>query len=97
MHYIVIAKDIEDSGGLRSATLPEHRGYVDAHANIIVVSGPLLADDSDLRIGQFFLLEVDSRNDAESFVAADPFTRAGIFDEVLVSRIETKFELGRRI
>lgn len=91
-----MAKDNQPSEGLRAAALADHRRYVDLHANCIVISGPLLADDSDLRIGQFFLLEVESRHDAESFIADDPFTRAGIFGAVQISRVETKFKMGRR-
>lgn len=81
----------------RRASLADHRRYVDARADIIIVSGPMVADYSDKRVGQFFLLEVPDRSDAESFVANDPFTIAGVFDVVEITQVETKFAFGRRI
>ena len=96
-HFVVIATDRAESTPLREASLAEHRRYVDDRAASIVVSGPLVADDADTRTGQFYVLEVASRNVAEAFVNGDPFARAGVFAHVEITRLLPKFEAGRRL
>lgn len=96
-HFVVIATDGAESTPLREASLAEHRRYVDDQAGFIVMSGPLLADDADTRTGQFYVLEVANRSVAEAFVSSDPFTRAGVFAHVEITRLLPKFEAGRRL
>jgi uncharacterized protein YciI len=96
-HYVVICKDANDSAPRRGSSLNDHRAYVDSRAQLIVTSGPLVADDTDSRIGQFYLVEAVDRATVDAFVADDPFTRAGVFDVVEVTRLEPKFRSGRRI
>lgn len=97
MHFVVICKDAADSAPPRDSSLNDHRRYVNQRARFLVASGPLVADDSDRRIGQFFLLDVDDRVAAESFVAEDPFTLAGVFERVEVLRLLPRFESGHRV
>ena len=97
MRFVVICRDVADSAPRRDSSLDDHRRYVDQRSQSLVASGPLVADDSDRRIGQFFLLDVEDRAAAESFVAEDPFTLAGVFERVEVSRLLPKFDSGRRV
>jgi uncharacterized protein YciI len=96
-HYVVICKDANDSAARRGSSLDDHRAYVDSKTELIVTSGPLVGDDTDTRIGQFYLVEAVDRATVDVFVAEDPFTRAGVFDVIEVTRLEPKFRSGRRI
>ena len=97
VHYVVICKDASDSAERRRSSLDDHRAYVDSKADFIVTSGPLVGDDTDARIGQFYLVEVVDRATVDSFIAEDPFTCAGVFDVIEVTRMEPKFHSGRRV
>ena len=77
--------------------LPEHRAYVDAHAPMLVMSGPLLASDGTTRTGQLFILDVPDRQTAERFIADDPFTRAGLFTDIEVDGFVIVFRDGQRV
>ncbi|MEU9845395.1 YciI family protein [Actinomadura sp. NPDC048032] len=93
---MVLCRDVTGSGELRRSVLAEHRRYVDERAELITLSGPLLAADGTTRRGQLFVLDVPDERAARAFVAADPFTRAGVFATVEIDRMLPIFGGGRR-
>ncbi|MFC6886551.1 MULTISPECIES: YciI family protein [Actinomadura] len=95
LHFAVRCRDVAGSGPLREASLDAHRRYVDARADMIALSGPLVAEDGATRCGQLFVLAVASREAAEAFVADDPFTRAGVFAAVEIDALLPVFGNGR--
>lgn len=97
MHFAVICWDAAGSAERRRASLEAHRGYVDAHADVLVVSGALLADEGGARIGQLFVLDVADREAAEAFVAADPLSLSGVFGDVVITPMAVKFLAGERL
>ncbi|WP_165964232.1 YciI family protein [Actinomadura sp. KC216] len=96
VHYVVLCRDVPGSASLRRAVLAEHRRYVDERAGLIRFSGPLLDADGETRRGQLFVLDVPDREAAEAFIAADPFTRAGVFATVEIDPLLPVFGDGRR-
>lgn len=78
-------------------SLAAHREYVDQHAAVLLLSGPLLDDDGRTRIGQLFVINVRDRDAALRFVADDPFTQAGIFADIDVWEFKPVFQDGRRV
>jgi uncharacterized protein len=95
-YWLAICRDGEGSAGRRRLTLDEHRRYVGQRASLLAFSGPLVADDGDARIGQVYALQVEDRAAAEEFVRADPFSVAGVFSTVEISRVLPKFRDGER-
>lgn len=95
-HYVVLCRDAECSAAVRATALAAHRAHVDNWAASIVLSGPLVDDDGEQRIGQFYVLGVESRTDAEEFVGGDPFTQAAVFTSVEVTRLLPRFLHGIR-
>jgi uncharacterized protein YciI len=95
-HWLAICRDGEGSLARRRLTLDAHRRFVDQRANLIAFSGPLVADDGDTRIGQVYALQVEDRAEAEEFMRADPFSVAGVFSTVEISRMLPKFRDGER-
>ena len=94
--FVVLCRDGQGSASLRALTLDAHRTYVDTWSKSIVLSGPLVDDDGLTRIGQFYVVDVDSRAGAEEFVANDPFTIAGVFASVEITRILSRYFHGSR-
>ncbi len=75
---------------LRLEHYAAHRSFVErecARPNFgIVVSGPLQSGDGETMTGSLFLVEADDLATVEAFAAADPFTTAGVWGEVRISR-----------
>lgn len=79
----------------RTGALPTRLAHYDAHKAFlgdtsafgikIVMSGPLVSDDSTTMIGSLFLIEAPGRSEVEAFNRADPFAAAGIWDKVTIT------------
>lgn len=82
MHYIVHCLDHEGAVDRRLAHYDAHKAYLAGAGMKTVISGPLLADDSETMIGSCFVLEADSKTEVEAFNAADPFSKAGVWKTV---------------
>jgi uncharacterized protein YciI len=65
----------------------DHRAYLNTQLDRIFFSGPLLADDGIRQLGSLFILNVESRAEAEDFIAHDPYNNAGIFETVSIFRM----------
>lgn len=69
---------------LRERTRAEHLAYVEAHAEQLVLAGPLL-DEAGQPIGSMLLMEFPDYRAAVAFAADDPYARAGLFASVAVT------------
>jgi uncharacterized protein YciI len=70
-----------------------HRAFVETHAEhgiSIALSGPLQSDDGEVMIGSLFIIEAPDRAAIEAFVQADPFTKAGVWGEVSITRFHKR-------
>ncbi len=88
--YILHAIDRPGMLQRRLEFYAEHRAFLDTRDEAgpvyVVMSGPLQADDGRTMTGSLLLLEAPDREAVERLVADDPFTREGIWGEVLISR-----------
>ena len=97
MLFAVVCCDRPDTSALRAHALEAHKAYIDTWAHALVTSGPLLDDDGVTRNGQLYLIDVADRGAADAFVKEDPFTRAELFNTVLVRRITPVIVNGERV
>jgi uncharacterized protein YciI len=72
---------------MREKGLQPHLDYLHSQKNILVVSGATLTDDGNEIIGSLLLVNVNSRAEAKAFVDGDPFTKAGMFKNVTITRM----------
>lgn len=72
---------------IRAAKMPAHREYLSSQKNILLFSGPLLSDDGTEHIGTWFILNVNSRAEAQAFLDGEPFWQAGLFASATISRM----------
>ncbi len=49
------------------------------------MAGPIVGDDGESVTGSFLVVEADNRAQAETFSANDPYSKAGLFDSVLIN------------
>jgi uncharacterized protein YciI len=79
--FILICRDKPGALELRMATRDAHLAWVDGKIDMVIRAGPLL-DEGGAMAGSLFTLEADSRADVEAFTAADPYSKAGLFESV---------------
>ncbi|MFP3442559.1 YciI family protein, partial [Pantoea sp. SIMBA_133] len=52
----------------------------------LLACGAKLSDDGETASGGIYLVDLDSREEAEHFIESDPFHQAGLFAEVKIVR-----------
>ena len=72
---------------MREKGLQLHLDYLHSQKNILVVSGATLTDDGKEVVGSLLIVNVGSRAEAMAFVDGDPFTKAGMFTNVTITRM----------
>jgi len=86
MPYMVIADDKPDSAELRARVRPTHIAYLEANLGKLIAAGAKMADDGVTATGSLYVIDTDSRAEAESFVANDPFMKEGVFSGFVATR-----------
>jgi uncharacterized protein len=82
MLYAVVAHDKPDHLSLRTETRAAHLAYIEA-TGIVQMAGPLI--EHGQMCGSLIVLEADSLDTAQVWVAGDPYGLAGLFDAVTVT------------
>jgi uncharacterized protein YciI len=82
--YVFRLLDKPGAAELRQRVRPEHKAYLAAVAERIAFAGPLTHDDGVAMIGSLLAIDFDSREAAMAWLAAEPFTRAGLYAGVEV-------------
>jgi uncharacterized protein YciI len=95
MPYIIETWDRPGSQPVRQRTRDVHLVYLKEHQAKLIACGAKLADDGTDLGGGLYVLDVDSRAEAEAFIAADPFSEAGLFERVQITRWRKAFVDGR--
>ncbi len=86
MPYAIQLVDKPGSAGLRAATRPAHLDYLVKHQHMLLAGGALISDDGTGGHGGIIILDTDDRAVAERFANEDPYTKAGLFQSVTVTR-----------
>jgi uncharacterized protein YciI len=79
MLYAFHLIDRPDAGDLRARVRPEHKAYLAQVADRIAFAGPLTADDGQAMVGSLLVVDFPDRAAALAWLAAEPFTRAGLY------------------
>jgi len=87
MLWVIICTDNPDTASARAEHLAPHRAYLAGQSDKLVLAGATLSDDGESMTGSCFVLNVESREEAQAFSQGDPFTQAGIFQSVSIRRM----------
>ena len=79
MIYVFRLLDKPDTAALRARVRPEHKAYLAQVADRIAFAGPLTHDDGVTMIGSLLAIDFPSREAAQAWLAAEPFTCAGLY------------------
>jgi uncharacterized protein len=97
MPYVVITKDKPNSLALRERVRAEHLDYLTEHKAKLLAAGAQITDDGTGGYGGVIIVDTDDRGEAEAFIQNDPFTKAGLFDMIQVTRWRKAFFAGERL
>ena len=86
MPYMIRAYDRPDTQDLRQALRATHLQFLDDNKALLLACGALLDDEGAQGLGSLYVVNLDSRAEAEAFVAGDPYAQGGLFERVDVVR-----------
>jgi len=95
MPYMIETWDKPNHLHVRNRERPAHLEYLARHAAKLLACGAKLDDDGDGAHGGLYVLDVETREEAERFIADDPFTHAALFERVQIVRWRKAFLDGR--
>jgi uncharacterized protein YciI len=87
MLWAILCVDKADTAALRGQYMQSHRDYLDRRSSILVLAGATLTDDGATANGSLFVINANTLAEAEAFSEGDPFTQAGIFARVTITRM----------
>lgn len=79
MIYTFILLDKPGASELRQRVRPEHKAYLAGVADRIAFAGPFTTDDGQQMLGSLLAIDFESREAAQAWLTAEPFTRAGLY------------------
>lgn len=82
MLYALICTDKSDGADLRAETRPAHLEHLRAYSDRIKLAGPFTSEDGSAMNGSLLIVEAGSRAEAQAIADADPYTQAGLFENV---------------
>jgi uncharacterized protein len=87
MLWAITCIDHPNSAAIRDKVVQPHRDYLQSQKKILVLAGATQNDDGTQAIGSLFVVNVDSRAKAKAVSDGDPFTTAGVFKSVTITRM----------
>ncbi|MEE7449083.1 hypothetical protein MRF4_15460 [Methylobacterium radiotolerans] len=95
MPYMIETFDKAGSLDLRKANRPEHLVYLDRIKDRLLACGAKLNDDGSDAGGGLYVVDVETRAEAEALIQADPFYKVGLFERVEIRRWRKAYLDGR--
>jgi uncharacterized protein YciI len=89
MQFMAYCLDKTGALEIRMANRPKHVEYLTSHNDKLIFAGPLL--DGEAMIGSLLVLEVADRAEMDTFLANDPYAKAGLFQSVKVHGVRKAF------
>lgn len=92
--WIVHAVFRDDDGvEIAESVMDEHRDYLRSASDRLRFAGPLLGNDGTARVGALFLIDAEDKAAAQKWVAAEPFSEAGAFGSVRLTRWSSSMQI----
>lgn len=86
MPYLIETFDNPERAHVRRDRYQEHLEFLSEHATLLLACGAKLSDDASHADGGIYLVDLDTREEAEAFISEDPFSQGDLFREVVVRR-----------
>ena len=76
---------------LRDEVRPIHREYLAKLSDRMAFCGPLTSEDGQTTVGSLLAIDFPSRTAAEAWIAAEPFTMAGVYEKPIIHVFHNKW------
>ena len=86
MPYIIETFDKPGHEQVRKDHRPSHLVFLEQQKALLLACGAKLNDDGSDAGGGLYVVDVETRTEAEAFIAADPFSRAELFQTINITR-----------
>lgn len=73
--------------GKRNAALPEHRAYLKAYDEHMVLVGPM-RDENGNSCGSLYIFETEDADEIRDWLSREPFAQAGVYNDLLIRRFD---------
>lgn len=97
MPYAIQTQDKAGAEKVRADNRPAHLEYLTANQHLLLAAGALIDDDGTGGKGGILIVDTDDRKEAERFINNDPFTKAGLFEKVTITRWRKAFFDKKRL
>ena len=94
MPYIIETFDKPHHQAVRQQHRPAHLDFLAQNAQLLLACGAKLHDDGSDLGGGLYVVDLDTREAAQAFIAADPFYQADLFAEVRITRWRKAYVAG---
>ncbi len=97
MYWLMVCPHHPGKDVDRSANRDAHRAHVASGGGLVrvLIGSALTGDDGASPLGNFGVIEADSRDDVIAFAKGDPYFRAGIVADVEVTALANTFQAHR--
>src|SRR5690606_8509391 len=86
MPYFIDTYDREHTQALRQALRDDHLDYLEANKALLLACGAKLDDEGIVGSGSLYIVDVETREEAEHFINGDPFAKGGLFERIVITR-----------
>ncbi|MYN12608.1 YciI family protein [Pusillimonas sp. TS35] len=86
MPYLIETFDKPHSQALRQSVRDKHLDFLEENKALLLACGAKLEDDGTGGTGSVYIVDVETRAEAEDFVNRDPFAIAGLFERMTITR-----------
>jgi uncharacterized protein YciI len=93
--YAIVCFDRPDSAALRDQHRGAHQKFLSENSKKILFGGPLKNTPDGPSTGALIVVDCATRQEAEAFIAADPFHRGGVYETVSVRVFKQVFPRAR--
>jgi uncharacterized protein YciI len=93
--FIIETWDKPGHAPMRTRERDVHLAYLDANKSLLLACDAKLEDDGSNAGGGLYVVDLDTREEAERFIANDPFALAGLFERVTITRWRKAYVGGK--
>jgi uncharacterized protein YciI len=86
MPYMIETWDKDGAQALRLKLRPLHLEYLETIGNKLMACGAKISDDESTASGGLYVVDVETRSEAEDLINNDPFSKGDLFRAVTITR-----------
>jgi uncharacterized protein YciI len=94
MPFVIETFDKPGHAHVRIRERDVHLVYLEKNKALLLACGAKLNDDGSNAGGGVYVVDVDTREEAERFIAADPFSLVDLFERVTITRWRKAYLAG---